>query len=79
MMVPTDKSKSLQQSDMRTLRFLLIVFFISMVWIVYQLFSYSAGLEVLGSSIRWTITLGAGLLLVLIFALLIVLTWTRFG
>jgi len=79
MMVPTDKSKSLHQSDMRTLRFLLIVFFISMLWIVYQLFSYSAGLEVLGSSLRWTITLGAGLLLGLIFALLFVLTWTRFG
>jgi hypothetical protein len=78
-MIPTDKSNSMQQSDMRTLRFVLIVFFISMVWIAYQLFSYSPGLEALGSSLRWTITLGVGLFLVLIFALLIILTWTRFG
>jgi hypothetical protein len=43
------------------------------------LFSYSPGLEVLGNSLRWTVILGAGLSLVLIFALLTALTWTRFG
>jgi hypothetical protein len=79
MTISSDNSPAIQHPDKRILRILLLVFFVSGLWIVYQLFSYSPGLEAFGSSSRWTVILGGGLLLVLVFALLTALTWTRFG